>query len=49
MPKPGMDRVSADHTCIIAFCSAIDRPKVAMIEGRGSWLTTLFRMARCRT
>ena len=48
MPRPRSERVSADQICSIRFCSATERPKVAISDGRGSAPTTRLRIVRCR-
>src|SRR5580658_10267884 len=49
MPPPGSERVSADQTCSMKFCSAIDRPNVAIRDGSGSSPITRLRMVYCRS
>ena len=44
IPPPRSELVSADQICSIAFCSATDRPKVAISDGKGSAPTTRLRI-----
>ena len=46
MPPPGSERVSADQISSMKFCNAMESPKVAISDGKGSSPITWLRMVR---